>query len=81
MQTQPQESADAKRSLGLEADVTGKLVEIAEPLFVLTIFFNIKYQTLCRIRSQHSGRCWRGVARTCAKFPASAAIFSGDSYG
>jgi hypothetical protein len=58
VQTQPQESADAKRSLGLEADVTGKLVEIAEPLFAFHIFSILSIQTLCRIRSQHSGRCW-----------------------
>jgi hypothetical protein len=43
VQTQPQESADAKRSLGLEADVTGKLLENRWVLyFILTMFSIIK---------------------------------------
>jgi hypothetical protein len=80
VQTQPQESANAKRSLGLEADVTGKLVEIAEPLFVFHIF-NIKYTDIMPNPFATLWTMLARVARTCAKFPASAGIFSGDFYG
>ena len=40
MQTQPQESADAKRSPGSEEGVTGKLLENCGTLFYITHVFN-----------------------------------------
>ena len=81
VQTQPQESAAAKRSLGLEADVTGKPVKIAEPFSCIGHIFNIKYTDS---KPNPFATLWTmpaRVARACVKFPASAAIFLGDFYG
>jgi hypothetical protein len=82
VQTQPQESADAKRSLGLEAGATGKLLENRGSLSYINHFFhNLHTKGMQICPQKHSGLYGPASHGPVQNSSVSAAIFSGDFYG